>query len=150
MSVQVIRMSCTPRAFKSVRTPIQKEELSDLPTHTPRTSFKPFYFQSDTKIKNTELTLNPVFSIYTKYFIVPIIILCFTTETGNTTAIALPKTTQMYNFDIYPIAILLVNRFYFFSKIFLYYLFDLSLRITPISSIISLVIRSIVLFISLK
>ena len=33
LSVQVISISCTPRAFKSVRTPIQKEELSNLPPH---------------------------------------------------------------------------------------------------------------------
>ena len=45
LSVQVISMSCTPRAFKSVRTPIQNEELSDFPTHMPRTSFKPFCFK---------------------------------------------------------------------------------------------------------
>ena len=45
LSVQVISISCTPRAFKSVRTPIQKEELSDLPTHMPRTSFRPLCFR---------------------------------------------------------------------------------------------------------
>lgn len=50
-SVQVVGagnqyVSYTPRAFKSVRTPIQNEALSDFPSHMPRTSFKPFCFRS--------------------------------------------------------------------------------------------------------
>lgn len=62
--------------------------------------------------------------IYTKYFIVP-------TETGNSTAITLPKTTQMYNFDIYPIALLLVNKFYLFQKSFsiIYLIYPYILRL---------------------
>ena len=64
LSVQVISISCIPRAFKSVRTPIQKEELSDLPTRMPRTSFKPFVlFQTDAKVNGLiyDLAVIPYF-----------------------------------------------------------------------------------------
>jgi hypothetical protein len=39
LSVTVMNMSSTPRAFMSVKTPSQNEELSDLPAHMPKTSF---------------------------------------------------------------------------------------------------------------
>lgn len=69
--------------------------------------------------------------LYYKIPTVYIIILCFTTETGNSTAIAPPKTTQMYNFDIYPIALLLVNKFYLFQKSFsiIYLIYPYVLRL---------------------
>src|SRR5690606_16792373 len=44
LSVAVIRMSSTPRAFRSVSTPIQKLELSFLPSHMPNTSLRPSRF----------------------------------------------------------------------------------------------------------
>ena len=60
LSVQVINISCTPRAFKSVRTPIQKERTFRFTDPHAKDFFQTVLFQSDTKVNGLVYDLSDI------------------------------------------------------------------------------------------